>query len=415
MPQHICAPLEAVEASITGGNLSALNELRRLAKEESLPVYLVGGPVRDVLIGMPIRDLDFVVEGDAPGLADRLGKELGATVVRHEAFGTASLALPGGRVDLATARREVYLKPASLPQVTPASIHEDLARRDFSINTLALPLFDDQPRLLDLHGGVEDIKNGLVRILHPNSFIDDPTRVLRAIRYEQRLGFQMEPETLSRLRDATGQMALLTGDRLRHELERILEERHPAPVLERAAQLGALQGIHPSLGNTEAVAQLASGQPVLVYLAALTFPLSSQEAEAVIQRLNMPGPWAEVVRHTGELKRLEPELSVDNLPPSCLTGLIERFSEQALVAVSRFSSSPLVAQRIERYLTEHRHVSPFLHGQDLLDMGIPVGPLVGQVLQELRNAKLDGKVHTEADERNWVLVSLAREGPSADE
>ena len=392
-----------------------MNELRRLAKDESLPVYLVGGPVRDVLIGMPIRDLDFVVEGNAPDLAERLGKELGAPVVRHEAFGTASLAFPDGHVDLATARREVYPKPASLPHVAPASIHEDLARRDFSINALALPLFDHQPRLLDLHGGVEDIRNGLVRILHAASFVDDPTRVLRAIRYEQRLGFQIEPDTLSRLRDATSRLSLLTGDRLRQELERILEEKHPAPILVRAAQLGALQSIHPSLVDAGAVGQLASDQPVLVYLAALTYPISSHETEAIIQRLNIPGPWAEVVRHTSALKGLEPELSVDNLPPSRLAGFIERFSEQALVALSRFSSFPLVAQRIERYLTEHRHVSPVLDGQDLLDMGMTAGPLVGQVLQELRNAKLDGKVHTEADERNLVLESLARKGPSADE
>lgn len=437
-PQHIHAPLDAVQAGLGGASLSAFRELRHRALEHSLPVFLVGGPVRDVLMGMPIKDLDFVVEGDAPLLARQLAKDLDGEVIVYPSFGTASVVLEGARVDVVTARREVYPQPAALPQVTPGTIDDDLARRDFTINALALPLAEDHPQVLDLHGGVDDIGGGAIRVLHSNSFMDDPTRALRAVRFEQRLDFRIEDGTLRQLREAIarGHMSALSGDRLRHELARIFEEERPELALGRAACLGILAGIHPSLTRTQPVERLADagptfpthgdsqagrGQPLstdpddaavrsLVYLAALAYPLSTGEAEGLIHRLNMPNSWAEVVRDTIALKEREPQLSVPTLRGSLLVRLVEELAEPAVLAVSRVTDSPLVARHLARYLGELRHLSPTLDGRDLLALGVPLGPRVGQLLRELRDARLDGQINTEEEERRLVQESLARGG-----
>jgi tRNA nucleotidyltransferase (CCA-adding enzyme) len=380
--------------------------------------------VRDVLLGAPVQDLDFVVEGDGPEVARQLAEDLGGRVTSHPRFGTATLSLNGCRVDLVSARKEVYPRPAALPQVFPGTIEDDLARRDFTVNALAVPLGEIRPKVLDLHGGVGDLRRGLIRILHPNSFVDDPTRIFRAVRYEQRLGFRIEHRTLARLRDGTakGHLAALTGDRLRHELERILREDRPGPALKRAWELGLMAAIHPALrGGTapawlEAIAALDGGKEKertgdathLVYLAGLTYLLSSEEAEAVIHRLNMPRPWAQVVRDTVSLRKLEAELADPSLPRSRLLALVEGSGPEAVLAVRRVSGSPGVACRLAEYLNELRFVAPALKGRDLLAMGVPDGPMVGQVLRGLREAKLDRKVSTEAEERLLVQEILGR-------
>ena len=155
-------------------------------------MYLVGGPVRDALLGTPVKDLDFVLEGEAAEVARRLAAELGGRVVSHARFGTASLLCGDVRVDLVTARKETYPHPGALPQVSAGTISDDLARRDFSVNALAIPLAVNDPQVMDAHGGIADLRLGLIRTLHSESFVDDPTRVLRAVRYEQRLGFRIE-------------------------------------------------------------------------------------------------------------------------------------------------------------------------------------------------------------------------------
>lgn len=373
------------------------------------------------MLGTPIKDLDFVVEGDAPEAARLLAEELDARVVVHSRFGTATVILGAGGIDLVTARREVYPRPAALPVVSPGSIYDDLARRDFSINALALPLAEDQPKVLDRHGGLNDLRRGVIRVLHSESFADDPTRILRALRYEGRFGFHLEDGTLSLLESAVAQgyLGLLTGDRLRHELERILQEDRPGPVLQRAWELGVLASIHPLLGDEGAPARLAAlvpplpvpgGIEPLAYLGSLVYPLSDGAGEALINRLNLPATWAEVVRDTIRLRGLEPELAVPDIEPSRLVHLVEGYSQTAALAVSRVTASATVARRLLEYWSELRFVSPALNGGDLLAMGVPEGPLVGQMLRELLDARLDRRVATADDERRWVRQSLARLG-----
>ena len=375
-------------------------------------------------MAMPIKDLDFVVEGDGPEVARGLAEELGGEVLVHPRFGTSTLVLGDDRVDVVTARRETYPQPAALPIVCPSGISDDLARRDFTVNALALPLGEDCPQVVDPHGGLDDIRRSLVRTLHANSFTDDPTRIFRALRYEQRLEFRIEDDTLAQLRSAIdqGHLASLTGDRLRHELERIFQEDRPELTLGRLAELGVLAAIHPSLGDEhtaarlEAVASIGSDEesPVgpgavgLKFMAALAYPLSWGEGEAVIHRMNMPNGWTQVVREAILLKGLEGKLAEGSLSHSRLAQLVEGFSTDSLIGASRLTDSPIVSERLYLYLNELRFAVPALNGRDLLDMGVAEGPMVGQVLRELRDAKLNGLVPTEGEERRLVLSILKR-------
>ena len=391
----------------------------------------MGGPLRDVLLRIPIKDLDLVVEGDAPALARQLSEELGGRLLVHSQFGTATVTIGSSRMDLVTARKEVYPRPAALPQVSPGTIEDDLARRDFSINALALSLTEPLPSIRDPHNGVGDIGRGLVRVLHRRSFVDDPTRILRAVRYEQRLGFRIEDETLSLAREALaqGHMASVSGDRVRHELDRILHEERPALPLRRAMELGILAAIHPALVNGEALDRLETSDPLqypvvetraeaghegegrpLAYLAALVYPLSPGDGEGIIRRLSLPGAWAEVVRDTIALRNVEPELAAPGLSPSRLVRLVQGFSPTAVLAVSRVTISPAAGRVLKDYLDELQYVAPDLKGGDLLALGVPSGPLVGRILGQLWEAKLDRRVATSAQEKKLVKELLAQWG-----
>ena len=419
--------LDAVTDRLSEGSFALLKALRRWAAGQAAPVYLVGGPVRDLLLGGPAQDLDFAVVGDAPALARQLAIELEGRAVVHSRFGTATLTAGSARVDLVTARREVYPRPGGLPQVFPGTIYDDLARRDFAVNAMAWPLTGKEPGLLAPHGGAADLNRRLIRILHPASFSDDPTRLLRAARYEQRLGFCLERDTESRLRAAIDQGCLHTvsGDRLRHELARIFAESKPGPPLLRAAELGILSAIHPAWGNAAGLRQWAESGPAIVletglsnpaerltWLAALAYPLSEGEGAGLISRLNMPKSWAAVVRDTLALREQEKALAARALPASRLCQMLAGRSPAAVAAVVGLTESAAAGRALRRYLTELRQIVPALRGEDLLAMGVPPGPPVGAVLAQLRAARQDGQVTDAADEKQWVARWLRAGGYS---
>ena len=422
--------IDLAAGNLAAGDLIALEALRRCASDLSTRVYLVGGPVRDLLMGRPVKDLDFSVEGDAPALARRLSSELGGQVVVHSRFGTATVTADGARVDLVTARSETYAHSGALPQVTPGNIQDDLARRDFSINSLALPLASDSPQVVDYGDGLNDLKMGVVRTLHDGSFTDDPTRVFRAIRYEQRLGFRIEGRTLEQLKDAVndGPVAALSPDRLRHEVERIFQEENPALALRRCWDLGVLRAAHPAFDDlaldgldrldrlTDRIGEngtTTDGEKSLAYLAVLVFGLPEQEGEELIGRLNMPETWRRVVRDSITLNGITGELRGDAPSPSRLVHLLENISIEAVTAVWLTSENTAAATALGRYLNQLRHVKPGFNGQDLLDLGVPPGPLVGSILGRLRDDELDGRAVTGAERMRLVEELMAEAGGDA--
>ena len=413
-----------LENSLGSDHLFLFNALRDLAASSDLPVYVVGGPVRDWLLGLPLRDLDFVVEGDAPWLARNLAGSVGGQVTVHNRFRTATVVLAESRIDLVTARREVYPAPGALPEVEPSTIREDLARRDFTMNAMALPLGGDGVNLVDPFGGKSDLLRGLVRTIHPQSFVDDPTRLFRAIRYEQRLGFGLEEGTEKQLLGAVKarHCDTLSGDRLRHELERMLEEANPEKSLLRAAELGLLSAILPGLVSTESVERWAGAvnsstgvkpDGYVHWLAVLAYPLPAADVEQFIRRLNLRASWAKIVRDALLLRGLESSLGGKGVPPSQLFRMLEGIGEEAITVSAALTDSPRVAENLEVYLGELRNVATVLKGGDLLELGVPPGATVGRTLALLRNARLDRQVKSEEEERQWVreLVAAEFSGP----
>ena len=379
-----------------------MEQISRIADNLGFATYLVGGPVRDRFLGKATVDLDITVVGDAPAVAARLASDIAGSLTVHQRFGTATVTAGALAVDLVTARRETYSSPGALPDVRSGTIHDDLARRDFTINAMAIPLSAPGEDLVDPHGGRTDLDAGLIRVLHPGSFRDDPTRMLRAVRYAARFGFEIEPVTSECMAQALQDHALatLTGDRIRHELERILQEDHPAAALRLADEFGLLQAIHPSL--TASHLPVAVTAAPMTWLSALVWPLTSSEGAALGARINAPSDWARVIADTSRIRGVLPMLSTPgdrSIRPSEVCASLDGMAPDALRGAILIAGE-IASHRIRRYLAEWWSVAPRLRGNDLLALGVPPGPAVGEALRELRRARLDGETASVQDEEN---------------
>jgi tRNA nucleotidyltransferase (CCA-adding enzyme) len=398
------------------GHLSAekrrrLEEVHRAAEHLGMQVYLVGGIVRDLWLELTPGDLDLVVEGDAPRLARTLARERGGSVTVHAPFGTATwLGVDGLSLDLATARTETYRKPAALPDVTRADIAADLRRRDITINAMALRM-GDEIQLLDPFEGQADLAGRRVRVLHPLSFQDDPTRLFRAVRYEQRLNFALASDTLALVPGAWTALADLTGDRIRHELELIFRERCAAATLTRLAELGVLQHVHPALHWGPAEAQAAELIPALpaawklaappepdaLYMALLLREAPLAAVEEALTRLNFNGEVTEAVRSALGLK-------LAGARPSQVVAQLDPLPELAVVAA--YVAQEGLHQRLHEYLARWRFVRAETTGDDLVALGLTPGPRFKEILWAVRAARLEGQAADIAGERAIVRRML---------
>ena len=400
--------LSALEDSLPPATRELLQRVGAIASRSGTALYIVGGPVRDILLGRHSSDLDLVVEGDATDLAFELSKTMSGNVVSYSQFGTATVIVEDGKVDLVTARREIYRRPGALPTVTPSSIEEDLLRRDFTINAMALSLSSPNTgRLLDPTNGMQDLRSRYIRGLHSETFHDDATRILRAIRYERRLGFRVEPKTRKWLLKALedDMLKTISGDRLRREVHLLLKEARPIDTLKRAGQLGILRSLHQPLGAAHWINLLTLQQDQedpLLFLAALIYPLSTQDAESFIDRLNMPTRWSTVIRDLVALRESKDLVASNDLSNIDLYHILECRSDIAIKALMHLTSSSVVKGHSRRYLEDLRYIKPLLRGKDLMALGVPMGPEVGQILRSLKAARLEGNVHSRKDEKELV-------------
>ncbi len=410
------------------------------AAELDMPLYFVGGLVRDLLLGHSPTDLDMIVEGDAIKLAKTLQEAFGGLVHTHRRFGTAKwfvtpdmwqqvsdqfLSNPQlddltgfepATIDFVTARTEFYRKPSALPEVERGSIKLDLHRRDFTINTLAVRLDGAHlGELLDFYNGRLDLQRGLIRVLHSLSFIDDPTRILRAVRYEQRLDFVIEPRTTELIADALPMMDRVTGDRIRHEIERALKEADPVRVMHRLYDLGVMRQIHPALRWTQETAVAyervpeiledpdwlaASGidSPLFLYFALWLLPLKAGEKEAVMVRLKV-----RKTTHDDVVSAVDIQESLAELPkepkPSEVVFALRFFLPRSLLVVRTASADARTAELLDKYVKEWMHVKTAVTGDTLRKMGLKPGPEFAIILDRLLAARLDGEVTDEIGER----------------
>ena len=375
-------------------------------------LYLVGGVVRDLFLGQPNFDLDLVVEGDAIELAKQLAEVNQGKITTYPLFNTAKIQWAKWSVDIATARSESYAEPGALPTVKPSSIDKDLSRRDFTINAMAIRLSPSRyGELIDIHGGRDDLEHKLVRVLHEKSFIDDATRIWRGLRYEQRLGFQLEKKALKLLKRDIPMLDTISGDRIRYELECILQEERPEKVLRRAEELGVLAKLHPSLKGDgwlaerfEQARQLTSPNPppMGLYLALMAYPLTAEENEQLISHLRLPKSLAQTMGDAISLKGKLRSLTHPELRPSNIYRILCGYSQSAIIANSLATDSAIARQHMEVFLHTLRYVKPALNGNDLIKMGVTAGPQMKEILQRLHEAKLDGKATSKEDEEKLV-------------
>lgn len=389
----------------------ALAAIVQDAQGEALAIYLVGGSVRDLLLNRPTLDVDLTLEGDAPALARRVAIGLGdVRCIVHSAFGTATLKGADFRLDVATARVETYERPGALPSVRPGSLQDDLFRRDFTVNAMALALTGDQRgAITDPFNGNGDLQAGLLRVLHEASFRDDATRILRAARYGSRLSFRLESNTMRWLRRDVAYLEAISGPRIREELARLWREPQPERILLRLNELGALQAIHPTLSldgsQAEAFAKLREIDATpshTVYLALLAWEASRPEAMVLATRLALNKRETEAVRAVPKVRALERALSAE-VRPSLAVKLLSPFPSATVWALAA-AGQESARQQASRYLRRWRYLKPSLDGHAILALGAIPGPQVGQVLRRLKAAKLDGEVRSRRDEER-----LARE------
>jgi tRNA nucleotidyltransferase (CCA-adding enzyme) len=399
--------------------LNLVKDAGKKAEVLGLKLYLVGGVVRDLLLERPNYDLDMVVEGDAIVLAQEMVKGSQAKITIHQRFGTAKLSYADFSLDFATARSETYSKPGALPTVKPGTIKDDLIRRDFSTNAMAISLMPQSfGDLIDLYQGKGDLKNGVIRILHPDSFTDDATRILRAIRYEQRLGFKLEVETEKLLRRHVPMLDTISGDRIRHEFYRLLDEAEPERFFQRAQELGVLYKLSHALeGNGWLSARFAQTRqtykrisPVPIYFCLLVYHMNGKEVEQFTSCLNMPKGMAEAMRHTLRLKVKLHRLAEPKLKPSDIYQLLRGYATQAIRANAVATDSLIVSELLKLYLNKLSTIKPFLKGRELKQIGVSEGPKMGELLKVLHEAKLNGEVRTREDEEKLVHSWRQRSG-----
>jgi tRNA nucleotidyltransferase (CCA-adding enzyme) len=392
-----------------------------VADDLKFGAYLVGGCVRDMLRGEENLDIDIVVEGDGIAFAKKLGEKIGAKVTTHERFGTARVIKGDFKLDVATARTEYYEFPAALPKVETSSIKKDLYRRDFTINTIAVKLNKrDFGQLIDFFGGQRDLKDRVIRVLHNLSFIEDPTRAFRAIRFSERFGFKLTKHTENLIKSAIRMNIFekLSGTRLYDELMLTFNETNPIKALKRLGDYELLKVIHPKISFSPEIESLLQSvhdtitwfellflkekyDRGMLYIMALLYKLNKDERELALDRLSVTSRLKDKILkgvHAAQeiLRRLKP----DN-PVEIYHLLMSRDIESVLfsMALTRDSEKK---KAISHFLLELRNVKPALTGNDLKNLGIPPGPEYSDILRKILNEKLMKRLHTKEEEIEFV-------------
>jgi len=419
---------DLLERSLEGSRLELLHLLAHHASLLQMPLYIVGGVVRDVLLGRPVKEFDLVLEGESAAFAEFIVKKFGGRILIHSKFGTATwmindstlkrINVPGLSLsdfslsfDIVSARSETYVSPGALPTVTRSHILDDLRRRDFTINAMAIRLDGEHfGKLVDVCDGETDLEQGMIRVLHSNSFIDDPTRMFRAVRYAERYGFEIEPETRSLFDDeARGVFAKLSGERIRHEFDLVFEEPNPVSILKRIKDLGLLAALRALLVDADGdrlksiIDKPEDDLGEFVVPEILSF---RQTLGWVLYLMNVPVPFideigarlafpAALTKSASAASKLNHELpTMTEWKPSEWTFHLDAFPLLAVYAVWLASAQP----RMREYLVNWRNVKPYTNGDDLKILHVPSGPKYKEILNRLRAAWLDGDVKTKEDE-----------------
>lgn len=395
-----------------------INKIHNLAVSEKVKAYLVGGFVRDLILKVNNLDLDIVIDGDGIKFAESFAKHMGSKITEHKHFGTATVFIaPGIKVDFSSSRKEIYPKPGQLPVVSPGSLRVDLFRRDFTINAMAIDL--RYGKLFDYFGGRADLQNKKIRVMHPLSFIDDPTRILRAVRFEQRFDFKIEPKTLKLLKDAVklDMLSKVHPHRTRDDLMLILKEEDPVKEIRRLQKLVGFnfiaKGIKLSVkhyallrGLKREIHWFKKNYPKrravdswLVYLMGLLDSLDAKEIKAICSKFGLRK--GEGIRLLS-FKQISPilidDLSRRAIKPSHIFALLEPLSYETILALKAKYNNLILKEHIEDFLEIYNGMRIYVSGDDLHGLGVVPGPSYQKIFAEVLKAKLNGLVRTKAEE-----------------
>ena len=413
-------------------NIPYVHRIGSLAEARGELAFLVGGTVRDLMLGARPLDLDVVIEGDAIEFGKTLAKELDGSLVAHRRFGTATVFMKDGtKIDLATARKEVYEHPAALPTVEASSLKNDLMRRDFTINAMAVSLNKNNfGQLVDYFGGRDALERGVIKVMHDGSFIDDPTRIFRAVRFEQRFSFRIDPHTKELIRNAVKREIFdnLQPKRIRDEVILILKEREPIKALARMADLHELRFIHPKIKwDNEAVGLYRAIDEVsawyekahfkrrplekwMMYLAALFERLSYKETRTIATRFVFRrGERIRLLSYKRDGRRVINILKQRGaLRPSEIYKLLEPLSYEVILFVMAKVDSKLARSRIADFLEKYNGMKIKLRGSDLKELGLKPGPNFKRILEKVLYKRIDGALKTKRDELEYARAVVKK-------
>jgi tRNA nucleotidyltransferase (CCA-adding enzyme) len=405
-------------AAVSPSIASATAAISEVAARVGDPLFLVGGAVRDSLLGREVKEVDFVFVGDVAHLASEVERSGLGRQVASSQFLTAKLQVGDSVFDIVTARGESYKRPGALPTVHRGDLQADLARRDFTVNAMAVSLTPGTGymTLIDPLRGQVDLEDRVLRALHPSSFRDDATRVFRAARYASRLGFRVDPATAEWIGQDGHHLDAISPDRLRHEFDRCWDEPAPERVLELLDAWGALTAVHEALSWTRetskgfGLARTSRPSDVprdSVYWAAMGMhAIVPHDADGLAARLNLQSDDARAFFDgrswsTSPGSRLQMLLD-SGVAPSEIVHLLDEVELPVVIAAAAVAVGPPAAA-LSTYIEKLRLTRPFLNGDDLIEMGVAEGPLIGDLLRRLRTTRIDGESTSAADERSLVF------------
>lgn len=410
--------------------LGLIHLAKEVARKHSYSLYLVGGFVRGLILGVPNLDLDITVEGDALNFATQLSHRLNGRLIRHRRFGTATVIAPDRiKIDVATARKESYESPGSLPVVEPGSIKDDLRRRDFTINAIAIRIYPrDIAGQMDFFNGRNDIRDKKIRVLHDLSFIDDPTRILRAIRFEQRYNFRIEKHTLRLLKKAVclNMLNEVNPHRLKDEIVLILKEDCPIKYIKRIKELIGFSFITSKLclhkkniaflnciyRSISWFKQEVPGRRILdswlMYFIGLSGDLKKRDLIAICNKFAFSrGETKRAVSYKTIIDSLEKRLR-KKLSASSLYRLLEPLSYEVILLIKAKSKNKIVHKNIKDFLEIYNGTRLHVTGNDLLQLGVPIGPDYKKILNRTLYARLDKKINTKEEEIEFIKRLIKR-------
>ena len=388
---------------------------QEVSRETGMPAYLVGGCLRDLILGVDNFDLDITVEGNGIVFAQNLAGKLKSGLRIHERFGTATLILPGSlKLDIATMRQEKYPFSAALPIVSPGSLAEDLRRRDFTINAMAVSISSGEAqKLIDPFGGQVDLAAGRIRILHSLSFEDDPTRILRAIRFSQRFGFKIEPRTLKLLKEAVskGLLNKVHSHRMRDELISMLKEKNPLKQIKRLEVLGGLSLISKKVkfrkptqclfrSIDKEISWFTKNFPArrqldvwLIYFTALLNGLTLGQIKEIIHRLGLAkGEEKRIISYRKINQKFIRRLSNKQVKPAQIFSSLEPLSYEVIILLRACAQCNSFKRHITDYLEIYNGMRLYVSGDDLAGLGVLPGPGYQKIFAKVLAAKLNGRV-----------------------